>query len=31
MTSIENTPLGEYRALRRSGELHPDPGQELAI
>ena len=31
MTSIDNTPLGEYRALKRSGELRPDPGQELAI
>ncbi len=31
MTSTENTPLGEYRALRKAGQLRPDSGQELAI
>ena len=31
MTAVENTPLGIYHARRRSSELRPDPGQELAI
>ncbi len=27
----DNEPLARYRALRRSGELQPDPAQELAV
>lgn len=30
-TAIGDTPLERYRALRRDGELKPDPIQELAI
>jgi cell division protein ZapE len=30
MTAAEDGPLAAYRALRQSGELKPDPAQELA-